>query len=445
MAALLEPLLPDEEPRRIPLRLWLLIGGAVVGLGGAAAIVFLRSSPPPTTAANPSAPTEGAAKTEAKKGPNSPAMPLGAEEKAAQELYQAAESFDRGNPSDPGKVAPKYLEVFHHHPTTAWGRKAEQKARQLQRMLEDSLEREFQGVKKDSAALAAAGHYLDAIEAVQNYMKEQPGDAPRRRGEREIVALQNASREAFNLAARQAGELAKKGGYAEAIATFERLREGAILEVSERCSTAISQLREAQEGYDAFLLAQGARDALRTFREGPGSRARALFRARRYEEGLKEFDVASADPAAAPLKDDLARERTAIGLAAAFWEAFLKTLRAKATQDLSIAAANSKESRMTGRLVRVGPDRVTIDTGDATAEVTFDKIHLDQIVAWTIGKSLPADEPATYAKAALFFFLDGRDDLARTYLATAKELGADIAESERVFREGLLRAAAPPK
>ena len=47
--------------------------------------------------------------------------------------------------------------------------------------------------------------------------------------------------------------------------------------------------------------------------------------------------------------------------------------------------------------------------------------------------------------AALFFFLDGRDDLARSYLATAKEMGADIREPERVFREGLLRSVAEMK
>ncbi|HXX93219.1 MAG TPA: hypothetical protein VEN81_06265, partial [Planctomycetota bacterium] len=181
------------------------------------------------------------------------------------------------------------------------------------------------------------------------------------------------------------------------------------------------------------------------FRAGPGSRVLALFRARRYEEALAAFDAAGSDPSSLPLKEELARERSALAQAAAFWESFLRTVRARATQELTIIPASPKAPRTIGRLSKIGPDRLAIDTGESTVEVTFDQIHLDQVVAWSIGKSLPADDPATYSKAALFFFLDGRDDLARRYLATAKELGLDIAEAERVFREGLLRASPAPK
>jgi hypothetical protein len=445
-----EPLLPVEEPRKISLKLWLLAGGAVVALGGVAAILVFRSSPAPANVESVATPRDTASAPGTPKDPSTKkadprAKPLEAEEKAAQELYSAAEAFDRANPGEPEKVAPKYLEVFHHHPTTTWGRKAEHKARQLQQALEASLERDFQGVRKDAETLAAAGHHVDAVETVQNYLKEQTKETLRRRAEREIVSLQNGSREAFNRAAQQARGLAKKGEYAEAIAMFETLKEGAILEVSERCTTAIVQLREAAKGSDASALAKQAEEAHKAFREGAAPKALLLFRARRYEEGLKEFDAAAADPGVAPLKDDLARERAAIVQAAAFWEAFLKTLRAKASQDVTIASTNPKEPRTVGKLARLGPDRAVIDTGDATAEVMFDKIHLDQVAAWSIGKTLPADDASTYVKAALFFWLDGHDDLARTYLATALEMGADITEPERVFREGLLRAASSKK
>jgi len=63
------------------------------------------------------------------------------------------------------------------------------------------------------------------------------------------------------------------------------------------------------------------------------------------------------------------------------------------------------------------------------------------LVGWTLGRSLPAEDPVSYVKAALFFFCDGRDDLARLYLATARELRGPADPAEKSFREGFLRAA----
>jgi hypothetical protein len=84
---------------------------------------------------------------------------------------------------------------------------------------------------------------------------------------------------------------------------------------------------------------------------------------------------------------------------------------------------------------------VSIETADAPAETALDRLHADLLVGWTIGKTLPAEDALTYVKAALFFFCDGRDDLARLYLATARELNGPVAPAEKVFREGYLRAA----
>jgi hypothetical protein len=72
-------------------------------------------------------------------------------------------------------------------------------------------------------------------------------------------------------------------------------------------------------------------------------------------------------------------------------------------------------------------------------DVPMDQLALDQIAAWALGKS---PEGAACLDAAMFFFAEGRDDLASTYLATAKEKGADAEAVERTWREGLLRAAA---
>ncbi|MBI3854996.1 MAG: hypothetical protein HY293_04815 [Planctomycetes bacterium] len=82
-----------------------------------------------------------------------------------------------------------------------------------------------------------------------------------------------------------------------------------------------------------------------------------------------------------------------------------------------------------------------LETGDGTAEAPLDKLHADLLVGWTLGRSLPAEEALSYVKAALFFFCEGRDDLAKLYLATAREMNGRVDEAERVFREGFLRAA----
>lgn len=441
MGAPAEPLLPPEEPRRFPWKLWLLVGGAVLALGGAVTIALLPSPPPPSVEESaPDRPAAAATPAAAKKKESvTRTKQAEIEEQAAQELYGAAEAFERAHPGDPETVLPRYREVYHKHPTTRWGKKAEEKARGIDQAFQASLEREFQGVKKDAQTLAAVGHYTDAIETARNYLKEQTRDALRQRAEREIVSLENACREAFNRLAQQADPMAKKGEYAAAAGLFEAMREGAIPEVAARCEKAAAELREAAKSYEAFAASKQDEEAHKSFREGPAVKALALLRARRYEEGLKEFDAA---PAGLP---EAAAERAAIAQAAAFWEAFLKALRSRLNSDVSIALAGPKEPRAAGRLVRLGADRAALDAGETTTEVLFEKIHLDQVVAWTIGKTLPAEEAATYVKAALFFFCDGHDELARRYLATAKELGADISGPERVFREGFLRAASTIK
>jgi hypothetical protein len=125
--------------------------------------------------------------------------------------------------------------------------------------------------------------------------------------------------------------------------------------------------------------------------------------------------------------------------ASSFWEAFLKTLRAKTGQDAVLLLADGK--RLSGRIARIQTDRVVVETGDGAAEAPLDKLHPDLLVGWTLGRSLPAEEAVSYVKAALFFFCEGRDDLAKLYLATARELNGRSDEAEKVFREGFLRAA----
>jgi hypothetical protein len=436
-----EPLLPTESPSPSRLKLWLLLGGAGVALASIAVIVFLRPSSPATTVDEPSPPERPAATPRSQADSSSRPKPIDPEEKAAQELYSSAEAYETSHPGDRDQVPARYLKVFQAHPTTMWGRKADQKYRRLQDSLQASHDQEFRAAAKDAQTLAAAGHFVDAIDAMRTYLKEQTLESLRRRAEREIVSIENASRGAFNALAQRTAAMAKNGEYSQAAALFEILKADAIPEVARRCDGSIGELRETARTAETSAAAEKVEEAHKAFREGAAPKILALLRARRYEEGLKEFDAAAADPAVAPIQADLARERASIADAAAFWEAFVKALRARMNQDVSMTVVGAKEVRAAGKLVRLDGDRAALEGTDGTAEVIFSQIHLDQIVGWTIGKTLAADDASTCIKAAHFFFFEGRDDLARLYLATAKEMGGDIVNAERVFREGFLRAA----
>jgi hypothetical protein len=127
-----------------------------------------------------------------------------------------------------------------------------------------------------------------------------------------------------------------------------------------------------------------------------------------------------------------------VELAQAYWEAFRKAAAGRSGQDVVLRFAAGKP--LAGKLT-VEPERATLEMPDGPINVPLEQLALDQIGAWTLGKTLAADDPQTYLKAALFYFAEGRDDLCSTYLATAKDKGADIAAAERVWREGFLRAA----
>ena len=51
-------------------------------------------------------------------------------------------------------------------PTSTWARKADEKHRSTSAALQAFLDREFESTRKDAQALAAAGHYVDALETM---------------------------------------------------------------------------------------------------------------------------------------------------------------------------------------------------------------------------------------------------------------------------------------
>jgi hypothetical protein len=324
-----------------------------------------------------------------------------------------------------------WREVFAAHPGTAAARLAEERYRAAGEALQRLRDREFESVRKAARARAAAGHFVDAIEAVRAEAKDP------RLAEVEIAALENQSRAAFNDAVREARKLAREGKAAEAALLFEAPAKGGIPEVAERSRAAIADLRKLAEEGRRAADGRRAEGAHREFREKGAPGILASVRARAYPAALRDLDPAAADPA---IRDAVAEEREAVSRAAEFWEGFLKAARARTGQEVSILLRDA--TRLSGRLVAVRDDRIDLEAPPGISGVPFEKIHADQVVAWTIGKTLPAAEASTPLKAALFFFCEGNDDAARLYLATALERGAAIEAAERVIREGFLRAAA---
>lgn len=427
-----EPLLgvEPEGPSKKPLFLALGIGAvALVAISIALVVAFRRPAPPPEVS-TPEAPAPKVVrpKTELPKETG--------EDRRAKELYDQAEAFERAEPAEYEKRIARWREVVTGFPTSSWARKADERLRAASASLQTFLDREFDSTRKDAQSLSAAGHYVDAIETIQNYKNSQTRDALKRRADLEIGAIQNACRLNYNEASVKAKDLATKGDYPAALALFESLGGSAIPEVAAKCKTAVEQLRAASAAHARHVELRNGEEARKAFRLEVAPKLLGFVRARQYEEALKELSAAAALPANAVLKDEIAAERASIADASSFWDAFLKTAKSRVGQETALLLADGK--KLNGKIARLQADRIVFESGD---EAPLDKLHADLLVGWTLGRSLPAEEAVSYVKAALFFFGEGRDDLARLYLATAKELGGRIDEAERVFREGFLRGA----
>jgi hypothetical protein len=440
MSAPSEPLLPVEPERPSRPKLWLLLGGA--GVGAAALLLVLlagRSKAAPEKTAGPAAAERSLARSSRKEPGAMPVDPSASssEERQARELFDAAEAFERAEPGEYERRAARWREVVTAFPTSSWGRKADERQRAAAASLQAFLDREFESTRKDAQALAAAGHFADAVDTINAFKTAQTRDLLKRRADVEIGVLENSSRLAFNETAAKAKELAARQSYGAAAALFASLADGAIPEVAGQCRVALDQLRKALEAQARDAESRKGDDARKAFREGTAPRLLGFVRARQYEEALKELGAA----ASAELKEDLAAERALIADASSFWEGFLKALRARSGQEATILLSDGK--RLTGRISRIQADRIVLEVGDAAVEAPLDRIHADLLVGWTLGRTLPAEDPVSYIKAALFFFCEGRDDLAKLYLATARELKGAVDDAEKGFRGGFLRAATP--
>lgn len=421
-------------------------GAASLYITGCIPLPWRLEGPPPPPAPETPAPPPPVAEEERKpEPPPPPAPPPTARANAPEnddmrQLYEAAAAFERKNTDQPERCRELYREVLVKYPATSWAKMAEDRYHAIADAIYASLETEYEGIQREERLLSVAGRTTEAIAFLEKYAGAQKNPVFRRRAELRIAALENESREAYNKAVKKAEEHARSGRYDQAIPLFESLRKGAIPPVAAKCDETIVQLQACRKDYLDYLEVKKREAAEQAVREKVAPKVLPLVRARRYAEALREFDAARGS-AYAPAKDSVERERAALAEAALFWDAFLKTLRGRLNQDVSLVLPDG--ARAAGRLVQVAPDRAVVKSGTGDIDVPFPRIEPDQVVAWAIGRGLPAGTGDTCLKAALFFFFDGRDDLAGLYFATAREKGARIDGFERVFRDGFLRAAAP--
>jgi len=233
--------------------------------------------------------------------------------------------------------------------------------------------------------------------------------------------------------------MASKGDPSGAAGLFESVAKDSIAEVAAKCRAAVVQLRDVAAAHERHFQQRKGDEARRLLREELAPKVLGLVRARQYEEALRELSAAAANPAHVLVKEEIAAERASVADASSFWEAFLKTLKSKTGQEAALRMADGR--RLAGRISRIQPDRVVLEHADGPVEAPLGQLHADLLVGWTLGRSLPAEDAVTYVKAALFFFCEGRDDLAKLYLATAREMNGPADAAEKCFREGLLRAA----
>lgn len=439
-----EPLLPVEAPPPSRRRRWIALGAGAAGLLGIAGVLLFRRAEPPAGEDRGSRPAESvpsrAAAPEARGREGAGPRGESAEERSSRELYDAALAFDRSNPGDYEARMTRWREVMARYPASSWARQADERYRAASASLQTLLDREFEATRKDAQTLAAAGHFVDAIDTLQSYRSSQTRDLLRRRAEVEISAIENASRLAYNEAIARCRDLAAKGDFRGAIPLVDSVARGAIPEVAARCQKSISELQQAAAARDQFEETRRGDDARKAFREEVAPKILGLVRARRYDDALRDLGAAGALPGNAAIREDIAAERASVADASAFWEAFLRALRSRLGQEASLLQSDGKRS--SGKIARIQDDRIVVESGDTATEIPLDRLHADLLVGWTLGKTLAAEDGLSYVKAALFFFCEGRDDLARLYLATARELNGPAEAAEKVFRGGFLRAAA---
>ncbi len=420
-----------EPPRR---KTGLLIAVAAAGIvlvgGGVALVVTLGSGGEPIAQLQPE---DGGKPSAGPRVPGAtPAVAARDDEAEAKALFEAAHAAEATQPDRPDLAIAKYRDVRVKFPQSTWASKAEGRTRELEEKLKKLFEGEFESVRAAARERSSRGDWRGALEGLAAYLKSDAKEILKKRADVEAGAIANESRDRFNQAVIDAQALAKKGAFDEAAATFTVLLPGLPDDLRLSAQAETEAIAIAKKEF-AEVRTQLERDALEEKVYAAGPAVLEACRHRRYDEALKTID---ALPACDWTKD----EREAVAAAAVFWDAFLKSLRARVGQEVSLLLADGK--RASGRLAKVADDRATV----GAAEVPFEKLHDDQVTILAVGRgALPEGAAETYVRASMFFFIDGKRELSRIYLATARELGAKAEAVERAWRGGLVQAAMVPK
>ncbi len=432
---------PPPEPGKKSLPwLWIAIGLGVVLIGAAGVAIFLPGPKPDDstggpTAAPSAAPTSRPASSAAPTPP--PPKVTAEEEKAAKVLFDEAKAFE--DQDKPDLALQKYLDLSIKYPFSALAHQAGERSVEIEKRLKDLFVKEFEAARQASEKAVAAGEVVKAIEGLRAFAATASNDMVRRRAEGEAAQLENDARKAYNEALQKADALAKEHKYSEAAELLRAASERSIEEVRTAAEKDRAALAEAGKAWGEWR----ARQQVEAAEESALKKVKALLpklKARKYDEALKELEAAAKSPAYVPVAAILEGDRALAAAAASWWEAVLKGLKARAGQEAAFQTADGKWTR--GKLTKILEDRLIVRIEDTDVEVPLDKLHDDQVVLLATGRGgLAEGSGETYAKAAMWFFLEGKAETSRLYLATAKELGFAADSLEKSWREGYLRAA----
>jgi len=414
------------------LRGWILASVAAAffigGCGGS-------SAPPPPAPTPPPAARGSGATPEKRQAETAEPTP----EAVAQALLEEAQRLEKSQSDRPDLVLAGFHDVTVRHPFTPAGRKAASRCVELEASLMEGLNREFQVPREAAVKLRKEGRFGDAVAGLRAYLSTATKEILKRRANAEIAFTENEARRLYGEAVKNARESVKRGAVDEAAALLKSASERSTSEVRDGAARDLANLDEYRRAGEARKTAEASEAAQNAF----GNRAHRLLKRlkeRAYAEVVTELDLAVKDPALAGCRDRLAADRAAAAAAASFWEAVQKNLKARVNQEVTLITAEGKLIR--GTLKRIQENGSALRIEPSPGDVPLESLHPDQILLFAFGRDgLPESSGNSCAAAAMWFFLEGRHDLSRLELATARELGADVDALEAAWRRGFFRAA----
>ncbi|HEY3226394.1 MAG TPA: hypothetical protein VGK61_05310 [Planctomycetota bacterium] len=400
----------------------------MAGCGGSS------TPPPPVPAPTSSSPASGAASGKPTSETLEPTP-----EADAQALFEEAQRLEKTQAERPDLVLSGFHDVSVRHPFTTAGRRAASKCVDLEASLLEALHREFQVPHEAALKLRKEGRFGDAVAGLRSYLSTTTKEILKRRATAEIAFTENEARRVYGEAVTKARESAKRGVIDEAVALLKSASEPSTSEVREGAARDLANLDEFRRAGEARKTAEATEAAQSAF----GNRAHRLLKRlkeRAYAEVLAELDAAVKDPALAGCRDRLAGDRAVVAAAAAFWEAVQKNLKARVNQEVTLLTAEGKFIR--GILKRIQENGASLRIEPSPGDVPLESLHTDQVLLFGFGREgLPEQAGTSCAAAAMWLFLEGRHDISRLELATARELGAEVDALEAAWRRGFFRAA----